>query len=76
MALQLLIQLLDLTERGFEVANDCGGNIFRLCEPLFGFSLRVPQPGNVEIVVAFLDLLAREAAEAAFLAFILRFDLP
>src|ERR1700722_9275937 len=46
-------------------------DVLGLGQPLFSFSLRIPKPRNVEIVVASGDRIATEPAPAAFLALIL-----
>ena len=52
------------------MAEDRGGDVVGLGQPVLGLVLRLAQPGNVEIVAAGGDLLAGEAAPAALLALV------
>ena len=72
---QLFGQRLDLLKRRAQMHDDRGGDVLGLGQPLLGVSLLVAQPGDIEVVVPRLDLLAGEAAEAPCLALILALGL-
>ena len=69
-AVEFIRQRLNVSQCRSQVADDSRCDIFGRGEALFRIGLCVPQPRDVEVVVARRHLLAREAAEPPSLALV------